>query len=129
MEGVPEAMRISANKKDDAYSAEAGTYQPYLDGKRVAHCHTADEERGEVIVYEQDDKGHFVRLPGMKGIAAKTLYGKVEIRPERVPCGSCGEETDDWGPPYPVTESLCHNCFLAGMEEKEIVVVKMESQS
>jgi hypothetical protein len=54
-------MRISVKKDDPGYHPLAHKCQPYLNGEKLRHCFTADEEKGEVFVYMLDENGkHFL---------------------------------------------------------------------
>lgn len=52
----------------------------FLDGVKVTHCFTADDEEGFVLRARLNDKGHVYLLPGTDTIATEILRGKVEIR-------------------------------------------------
>jgi hypothetical protein len=64
-------MRKSVLHNDPGYDPDAFSYQVYLDGKRLDKCVTADEEKGEAVVWLSDDN-----------YGLKTLSGKVELRRE-----------------------------------------------
>lgn len=71
-------MRASAKPTDPGYTPDAMHYRVYVDGKRLKHCHTADEEAGEAIVFLSDPKS--VRQSYISGqIPEQKLTGVVKI--------------------------------------------------
>ena len=80
-------MRMSVKKDDPGYHKKAQwRYQPFLDGKKVDHCFTADEDQGYVMVHKTDDSGKIMLKEDKSGIAVKQLFGRVELR--RVKCST-----------------------------------------
>lgn len=79
-------MRLSVRKLDRGYSFFAKYAEAFLDGKRVDHCFTADEETGEVFRYRTDGDGHPYRDPvNPYVLAVERLTGKVEIKWKKEP--------------------------------------------
>lgn len=73
-------MRISTRKDDPGYTARAYNYQVYLDGKKLDHCHTADEEKGEAHCFVYDDDDRPVWALGSTGlIETEIKYGDVRV--------------------------------------------------
>lgn len=72
-------MRKSVKKDDPGYDPLATHYSPFLDGGYVFNCFTADEELGEVWIYELDEKGQY-RIDEEENLKIKCLKGKVEIK-------------------------------------------------
>lgn len=70
-------MRVSVRKDDAGYRPDAHDFEAFLDGQRVEHCFTADEELGEAHVFDLSPK---TRLSNYSRPAEKVLTGKVEIR-------------------------------------------------
>lgn len=52
----------------------------FLDGVKVTHCFTADDEEGFVLRARLNDEGRIYLLPGTDTVATEILRGKVEIR-------------------------------------------------
>lgn len=50
-------MRLSVDAEDPGYSPAARGATVFLDGVMVRDCVTADDERGEVIVFKHDADG------------------------------------------------------------------------
>ncbi len=74
-------MRMSINKNDPGYHERAQwRYQPYLNGKKVKDCFTADEDEGYVLRYTRDNNGQLIVDREQGKVATERLYGKVEIR-------------------------------------------------
>lgn len=73
-------MRKSVKQGDPGYDPEAFKYEVFLNGVRLEHCFTADEELGEAHVYlsreEAEAAGEYSPLSPPTTI----LKGKVEIR-------------------------------------------------
>lgn len=65
-------MRKSVLKNDPAYDPLAGEFMVLLDGMPLNDCVTADEERGEALVYVRP-RAPFTRW------GVQWLVGKVEI--------------------------------------------------
>lgn len=57
-------MRLSVNPDDVGFSPLALKTHVYLDGKRLLHCYTADEERGEALAYATHGDGTLVHDAG-----------------------------------------------------------------
>ncbi|MBJ9265206.1 hypothetical protein [Citrobacter braakii] len=53
-------------------------YAVFLDGIKVKHVFTADDEKGEVIAAVLDERGYAVAENGE--VKRHTLYGKVTIK-------------------------------------------------
>lgn len=73
-------MRISARQDDPGWSPDVRNVIVLLNGKKVEHCFTADEELGEVHVYKTDYAGNYVYNPYIDEIETVFLQGIVEIR-------------------------------------------------
>jgi hypothetical protein len=71
-------MRASVRKDDSSYNPQHTKLEVYLDGEPVRGCITADEEKGEIVVYAKDGKGHYVMES--EKLKTETRTGKVEIR-------------------------------------------------
>lgn len=71
-------MRKSVNQGDPGYDPEAFKYEVFLDGVRLEHCFTADEELGEAHVYLSWEEASVAGIPAF--IPTTILKGKVEIR-------------------------------------------------
>ena len=65
-------MRVSADPEDRDYSPIADRLQVRLNGVPVPTCISADEERGEVLMYDVDSRGWMC-------ISKSYWYGCVEI--------------------------------------------------
>lgn len=73
-------MRVSTREDDSGYTARACNYRVYLDGKKLKHCHTADEEKGEAHCFAHDGDGRPVCVLGGGGVIETEIkYGKVEV--------------------------------------------------
>lgn len=68
-------MKVDIN---DRYSASA-IKEVRLDGVRLKHCVSADEEAGSVRFYKQDADGQFIPNGNGDEIEMETLHGVVEI--------------------------------------------------
>lgn len=64
-------MRISTKVNDSGYSLEASKYVVLFNGEILENCHTADEERGIVIVYPKKWLGQTQDVQ---------MAGKVELK-------------------------------------------------
>lgn len=53
--------------------------QPYLDGVELKDCVTADEEKGEVIVFRRNKDGNLELTAAKDEIITEKLYGDVRI--------------------------------------------------
>lgn len=72
-------MRVSVLKGDPSYTADAYWYEAYLDGEKLSHCVTADEERGEAVVQVLDGQGR-PKLNAALGIVETQLVrGRVTV--------------------------------------------------
>ena len=76
-------MRLSVRKDDPGYNPRARRYQPYLDGERVLHCFTADEELGRVWCHKTAANGKYIVDRVKNEILTEMKCGKVEIREVR----------------------------------------------
>jgi len=74
-------MRLSVKKDDPGYHEKARwEHQPYLDGKKVDHCFTADEEMGCVWCHKVGEDGKIL-VDRVKGeILTEKKCGRVELR-------------------------------------------------
>jgi hypothetical protein len=72
-------MRLSVDKSDPGYSINAYNHEAYLDGVKVNHCVTADEELGEVTLHIYVD-GHPKLNLNRDKVLTEIKKGKVEIR-------------------------------------------------
>lgn len=73
-------MRISIRKDDPGYHPMAYKCEAYLDGVKLRRCFTADEEKGEVYCYEEDENGKiFIDPEKPDCIKEIVLYGKVKV--------------------------------------------------
>ena len=73
-------MRMSVHKDDQGYHKRAQWgYQPYLDGVKVDHCFTADEDSGYLLRHKTGKNGVVVDRVRDE-IASEQLFGRVEIR-------------------------------------------------
>lgn len=70
-------MRKSVIRNDPGYDPNVDKYKVFLNGRELFDCHTADEEKGEALVYKIDDKGNIVRHGNI--IEEEILYGEVKI--------------------------------------------------
>lgn len=66
-------MRISVFPDDPGYPVQ-GVYDVYLDGNRLTNCYTADDELGEVVVFDSE-----AAVETFGDVPTKTLRGKVSI--------------------------------------------------
>lgn len=73
-------MRMSVHKGDPGYHRRAYSFQPYLDGKLVTRCFTADEDRGLVLRYRTDSEDRYVLSDDGTCLLTECLHGSVEIR-------------------------------------------------
>lgn len=76
-------MRMSIRKSDIGYDPEGYKYEAYLNGKKIDHCFTADEELGIAYLYDIDKEGNAQRdwSDSIGGsLKEKEVYGKVEIK-------------------------------------------------
>ena len=76
-------MRKSVKKQDPGYDPQAVWYAPFLDGKEIHHCHTADEELGKAWCHDMEPKdslGRKIDLRFLAGFPTKVFIGKVEIK-------------------------------------------------
>jgi hypothetical protein len=73
-------MRLSVRKNDPGYNKHAVWAHPYLDGKPLKHCVTADEETGEAWVFKTDENGRPMLNEFMDELPLERLTGSVEIR-------------------------------------------------
>lgn len=71
-------MRFSSDRDDPDYIANV-FYAVYLNGIKTTNVVMADEERGELIVYETDADGKFVINSATKTIKCKTVFGIVKV--------------------------------------------------
>jgi hypothetical protein len=80
LNGEENKRRMSVDKDDIGYSPEAKNHIPYLNGKKVKHCITADEKQGYVLVYITDPNDDYIFNATKTALLKKKLYGKVTIR-------------------------------------------------
>ena len=73
-------MRISVVEEDPGYHPMAWICVPYLNGKEIKRCFTADEEKGEVHCYEENENGYVFADKDNPGcLKTIVLYGDVKI--------------------------------------------------
>ena len=72
-------MRVSVNSWDKGYVQNPWDYEVYFNGVLNQHCLTADEELGEVTVYQVDENGKYIPT-GNWNINTETLKGEVVIK-------------------------------------------------
>ncbi|MBX3546889.1 hypothetical protein [Chelatococcus sp.] len=72
-------MRISCLKADPGYHGYVPSVEVWLDGVKLSHVFTADDETGEVLRCVIDAHGHVI--PDATGTRARTevIRGKVEF--------------------------------------------------
>lgn len=70
-------MRVSMKKNDPGYVEDGHNYEVFLNGEKLEGCVTADEEKGEVTVYERDRDGR---------ILMDIFDGDVLVK-EKIPAG------------------------------------------
>ncbi len=71
-------MRLSLDKNDRAYRGSIGIGATvYIDGEKAERVITADEESGELVVVQANDKGDVLVRNGE--IQTETRRGKVVI--------------------------------------------------
>lgn len=73
-------MRMSVNKDDPGYHKKAQYYQPFLNGKKVDLCYTADEDMGYLLRHKTDNSGQVIVDWGKGETVKEQLFGHVEIR-------------------------------------------------
>ncbi|OAI29767.1 hypothetical protein A1351_23305 [Methylosinus sp. R-45379] len=71
-------MRISVDKSDPGYRPDARLFTAYLNGEKLEHCLTADDEAGEAVINYKDESGNFAH-DGVT-LLRRTLFGQIEIR-------------------------------------------------
>lgn len=71
-------MRISADKRDRAYTAYHCEATVFLDGNELKDCVTADEELGLCIIFARDTKGELKRN-AKNEFVFEQKRGKVKI--------------------------------------------------
>lgn len=76
-------MRVSTWKTDPGYTSIR--YEVLLDGIRLRHCHTADEEERIAYVYARDKRGKYIFNNMTGNIVSTSLTGKITVR--RIPNG------------------------------------------
>ena len=69
-------MRLSCDKTDPGYSQWCFTpsIEIFLDGEKIEGCITADEEKGEALVYTKEIPQSTTEIP------TEILYGEVVIK-------------------------------------------------
>ncbi|EJI2509769.1 hypothetical protein ACT7V1_004152 [Salmonella enterica subsp. enterica] len=74
-------MRLTVLEGDPGERIAPGArYDVYLDGALVPHVFTADDDKGEVLAADVDERGHMQVDEAGTGVKTKTLYGRVEIK-------------------------------------------------
>lgn len=71
-------MRVSVEKSDPGYRPDARLFTAYLNGEKLEHCITADDETGEAVIHYKDESGNFAH-DGVTFLQ-RTISGKIEIR-------------------------------------------------
>lgn len=71
-------MRVSVLPDDPGYGPQAITCKVFLDGVRIDHAQTADEELGEILALKMRD-GRVVESPADGRIETEILRGRVRI--------------------------------------------------
>lgn len=71
-------MRLSVEKTDPGFRADAYRYEVLLDGVPLQHCLTADEERSTAKVVATDAAGKI--LTDEFVVRTKWVFGEVRIR-------------------------------------------------
>jgi hypothetical protein len=71
-------VRLSVIEADIGYSPDARLIKPYLNGKRLYNCITADDEEGWCDVYVTDVNGS--KIVDGDELKIERLFGKVEFR-------------------------------------------------
>lgn len=75
-------MRITAIRADPDYTPDGYKYIIKLDGVRLTHCITADDESGYVWIYVLDASGLPILEDDGTELVLRRLEGKVEIIPD-----------------------------------------------
>lgn len=76
-------MRVSVNKNDPGYVQDPFRYDVYLNGKKLNHCFTADEEKGFVDCLFTDSVGKF--WVNEDHLVPCRMWGKVKVRRKNGP--------------------------------------------
>lgn len=71
-------MRVSTHKNHPGFRPDANLFRVYLDGLEQDYCHTADEEKGEIVCYITVD-GIMILDKKKKRIREMTLTGNVSL--------------------------------------------------
>lgn len=75
---------MSVKKYDPGYHKRAARfYVPFLDGREVEHCFTADEDQGYVLRHKTDENGQIIVDYAKEETVKEQLFGLVEIRPRK----------------------------------------------
>jgi hypothetical protein len=72
-------MRVSVDKDDPGYRADAPRYRAFRNGVEEKYCVTADEEQGYVIVLVIDENGQPTMTEDGQSIQHMTLHGNVRV--------------------------------------------------
>ena len=73
-------MRLSVKKEDPGYHRTAHRYRAFLNGAKVDHCFTADEEMGILWRYKTDQNGKVLLDETKTELLIDQLFGQVELR-------------------------------------------------
>lgn len=74
-------MRLSVIPTDPGYREDAGFYHVFFKGIILRNVITADEEKGEVLCYVQDNNGNAIKHPDKPGtFLTETKRGEVHIQ-------------------------------------------------
>jgi hypothetical protein len=72
-------VRVSIDRDDPGYVANARKIKVYLDGKLVRYVVTADEQRRIVIAFKTDADGCPMLNPARNEVMREELHGDVRI--------------------------------------------------
>lgn len=72
-------MRKSVIKDDIGYDPKVNKYSVLLNGERLDHCFTADDEEGKAWVYQTDENDDYLLNETKTAILKKVVTGNVEI--------------------------------------------------
>lgn len=69
-------MRVSIREEDPGFVEDGQKYTVFLDGEKIQNCFTADEETGEVFVYDTDPESGELLIDFYNG--DQLIKGKVK---------------------------------------------------
>jgi hypothetical protein len=73
-------MRISVNRDDPGFTDRASECEIYLDGVKITHCITADEELGKAECYKLNEWGNpFISEANPGEFETETRRGVVHV--------------------------------------------------